>query len=78
MTSSIYVPKPSHNNRLHQYELNPIRKKPTWHGRSRDVPVEVIEQLVGYCKIKRLRDQQRNFDRQAKCRHRWECCRSSI
>ena len=38
----------------------------------KDIPDEVVMELVDYYKVKRLQNQQRYFDRQAKRRHRWE------
>ncbi len=38
----------------------------------KELPEEVVKDLVDYYKVKRLRDQQRYFDRQAQRRHRWE------
>ena len=38
----------------------------------KDIPEDVVKELVDYYKTKRLQNQQRYFDRQALRRHRWE------
>jgi len=57
---------------IHEWVTWRIQIAKRFEPLTKDIPADVVEEIVDYYKAKRLQNQQQYFDRQAKRRHRWE------